>query len=109
MWGGYNQQGKLCGATRILVEVNPLSGIPVFWISAGGGDIARDELTAAFDHGIAILSIPARAKYPQDESAPFGRCKEFWDELEDYDTIGSGSYAWRRKRNNGVQRSKTEP
>jgi endonuclease/exonuclease/phosphatase family metal-dependent hydrolase len=97
-WGGY-VDGKTVGTTRILLEVNPLSELPLFWIAAGGGDIAADELSSAYNNLTAVMHIECKAKFPQDPSQPFGPCLNIWNSLKDCDTIGGGdaNRAWRRK------------
>merc|ERR1712232_606563 len=77
-WGGFDADGNTIGSTRIMLEVNPLAALPSFWVVAGGGDIARDELVAAYDRGSAFMSLPARAKIPQHPDEPFGPCPAFW-------------------------------
>jgi len=98
-WGGFGEDGRtLVGSTRILLEVNPLSGLPLFWLSAGGGDIAVGELKAAFDRGMCVLSVKAQAKYPQNDQLPYGQVPKFWDELTNYEEVGTGDSCWRRKK-----------
>lgn len=108
-WGGF-VNGKLVGTTRIMLEVNPQSNIPLFWLSAGGGDIARDELQAAYEHGVSILSIPARARVSQDANLPHGPCPAYWESLTGFETLGQGSSVWRRnKSEDGLVRLVTSP
>jgi len=95
-WGGFNK-GKVVGTTRILLEVNPLSGLPLYWIAAGGGDISRDELKAAWERDIAILLIEAKARFPQDPALPYGPCRQFWDTIEEFDEQRACGFR-RRKR-----------
>jgi hypothetical protein len=95
-WGGFSN-GRLVGTTRVVLEVNPQSNIPLFWLSAGGGDVAHDELQAAYEQGVAITSIPAKAKFPQDPDLPYGPCPRFWDTLTNFEVFGEGSSTWRRK------------
>lgn len=98
-WGGFKEDGRtLVGATRIMLESNPLSGLPLFWLCAGGGDIAAGDMKAAFDRGMCILSIQAEAKYPQCDSSPYGQCPKIWDEMTNYEEIGTGDCCWRRKK-----------
>lgn len=85
-WGG-ESMGKLQGTTRILLEVNPLSGLPMYWISCGGGDISAGELRAAYERGLAILSIPQKARFPQDPGMVCGPCHPFWESLSEFDAI----------------------
>jgi S-adenosylmethionine synthetase len=86
-WGGL-KGGRPVGTTRILLEVNPCSGLPLQWIAAGGGDITLNELRAAWDHDISILYIEALARLPQDPSQPCGPCKQYWDSMQDYQQHG---------------------
>mmetsp|Transcript_88755 Transcript_88755/g.248350 ORF Transcript_88755/g.248350 Transcript_88755/m.248350 type:complete len:616 (-) Transcript_88755:195-2042(-) len=95
-WGGFLKDKRLAGTTRILLEVNPLSGLPMYWVAAGGGAITRDEVEAAWERDVAVFCYPAEAKEPQDQSLPYGPCKEFWDALADYETDAVS--AFRRKR-----------
>mmetsp|Transcript_14410 Transcript_14410/g.37244 ORF Transcript_14410/g.37244 Transcript_14410/m.37244 type:complete len:602 (-) Transcript_14410:87-1892(-) len=83
-WGGFVKE-RVVGTTRILLEVNPLSGVPLYWVAAGGGEITRDELQAAWQRRISILLIEARARHPQDPALPFGPCRQFWDSLTDFE------------------------
>jgi len=94
-WGGFRGE-RVVGTTRILLEVNPLSGLPLYWVAAGGGDISLHELKAAWERRIAILAVQARAKKPQDPELPFGPCRLFWDSLTDYEQ--DEARAFRRKR-----------
>lgn len=96
-WGGLNK-GKPLGTTRILLEVNPLSGLPLYWIAAGGGDISRDELQAAWERDIAILLIEARARFPQDPALPFGPCRQFWDSIGEFDEERAPGFRRRKKQ-----------
>jgi len=83
-WGGF-KDGKVVGTTRILLEVNPLSGLPLYWVAAGGGDITRDELKAAWERNIAITYVEAAAKFPQDPALPHGPCRQFWESTTEFD------------------------
>merc|ERR1712217_389051 len=94
-WGGCDNQ-RVVGTTRILLEVSPLSGLPLYWIAAGGGDITNDELRAAWEQKLAILSVPAKARFPQDPNLPDGPCRQFWESLTDYEHDVARSF--RRKK-----------
>merc|ERR1712087_773109 len=70
-WGG-EEMGRLIGTTRILLEVNPLSGLPMYWLACGGGDISVGELRAAYERGLGIYSTSQQARFPQDPGMPLG-------------------------------------
>merc|ERR1739844_815097 len=96
-WGG-ESMGRLIGTTRILLEVNPLSGLPMYWIACGGGDITAGELRAAYEYGLAVLSIPQNARFPQDPGMLQGPCPLFWDSMSDTESIPTEVQDFRRKK-----------
>merc|ERR1712039_1071799 len=96
-WGG-ESMGQLIGTTRILLEVNPLSGLPMYWIACGGGDITAGELRAAYNIGLPIYSTSQQARFPQDPGMPFGPCHQFWQSFRDADYIPADVTGFRRKR-----------